>query len=144
MSVPGSNLLKRAARLIKQQTVNFYQDLGRINNEIGVDVTNYDNPVAIQGSLQAVPQNAYQDLGLDFGKNYVTFYTNTLIIGVDRDVSGDVFTYDGKVYKCRSITPWIAQDGWNSVLAVQTEVGDPQFVKFVITPSENVTYVVAP
>lgn len=144
MTVPGSNLLKRASRLIKLQAVAYYQDAGRTNNDIGVEQTVYEPPVTVQGSVQAVPLSAYQQLGLDFGKTYVTLYTQTPMVGVARDVSGDVFTYNGKVYQVQSPTDWNAQDGWNGVLAVQTSMGAPIIRTYVVTPDPDPNYVVTP
>lgn len=142
MSVPGSNLLNRAFQLIAKQSVDYYQDIGRVNNEIGLDVTNYAPPATLTGSIQAVPLNNYEQLGLDFGRTYVNFYTNTLLFGVERDVSGDVFVFNGRVYQCRSVTNWKAIDGWNSVLAVETNIGLPEIVNFIVNPDED--YIVAP
>lgn len=144
MTVPGSNLLKRASRLIKLQAVAYYQDAGRTNNDIGVEQTVYEPPVTVQGSVQAVPLSAYQQLGLDFGKTYVTLYTQTPMVGVARDVSGDVFTYNSKVYQVQSPTDWNAQDGWNGVLAVQTSMGAPIIRTYVVTPDPDPNYVVTP
>jgi hypothetical protein len=144
MTVPGSNLLKRAARLIRLQEVAYYQDAGRTTNAIGIDQTVYQPPVTIKGSVQAVPLSAYQELGLDFGKNYVTLYTQTPLIGVERDVSGDVFTYNSKVYQVKSPTDWNAQDGWNAVLAVQTSYGAPIIRTYVVTPDPDPNFVVNP
>lgn len=142
MTTPGSNILNRATRLIAQQSVDYYQDIGRVNNEIGLDVTNYAPPVSILGSVQAVPLNDYVELGLDFGKTYLNLYTNTTLIGVERDVSGDVFVFSGRVYQCRSITNWKSMDGWNQVTAVETNIGLPELVVFIVNPDED--YIVAP
>lgn len=144
MTVPGSNLLRKAARLIKLQTVAYYQDAGRQTNNVGVDVTAYLAAVSVQGSVQAVPLSAYQDLGLDWGKTYVTLYTQNPVVGVNRDVSGDVFVYNNKVYTCRSPTDWNAQDGWNSVLAVMTSQQPPTLLTYVITPPDESDDVVTP
>lgn len=142
MTIPGSNLLRRAARLIKLQAVDYYQDAGRTANDIGVDVTAYLPAVSIQASVQPVALDDYQQLGLDFGKNYVTLYSQTPLIGVARDVSGDVFTYNSKVYQVRSPTDWLAQDGWNAVTAVETSTGMPTLLTYVVTPDPD--FVVVP
>jgi hypothetical protein len=142
MAVPGSNILKSALRVIASQTVDYYQDIGRDNNIIGLDLTSYAPPAKIRGSVQAVPLSAYEALGLDFGKNYVTLYTGTPLIGVERDVSGDIFTFSGKIYQCKATTNWIAIDGWNAVIAVEVKIGSALDYNFIITP-ENF-YVVTP
>lgn len=140
--IPGSNLLNRAARLIRLQPVNYYQDIGRYTNAIGLDETQFTGPIEILGSVQAVPLNVYEQLGLDFGRNYVTLYTTAPLIGVQRDVTGDIFTFSGKTYQCRSTTNWIGMDGWNAVLAVEVSIAAPVVDDFVITPEG--LYVVTP
>ena len=116
---PGSNLLLRASRLIGFTKVQYLKDLGRVTNEIGLDVTTYAAPVDIMGSLQAVPRSVYQAYGLDFQKNYLMFYTTTDVIDLARDVSGDMLQYGGKKYQLVSETDWMQIDGWTGVLCVQ-------------------------
>lgn len=141
-SVPGSNILKSALRVIASQMVDYYQDIGRDDNIIGLDLTSYAPPVKIRGSVQSVPLSAFETLGLDFGKNYVTLYTSTPLIGIERDVSGDLFTFNGRVYQCKATTNWIAVDGWNSVIAVEVKIGTALDYDFVVTPEGD--FVVTP
>lgn len=128
MRVPGGNLYNKAISLIQKQTVAYYAYTGRTTNDYGVDVATYAAPVNITGSLQAVPRNRYTTLGLDFQKDYVTLFCPRNLLDLQRDVSGDLFTYDGRTFKVESLTDWFAQDGWVQALAVQTtanELPDP-------------------
>lgn len=143
MTLISSNLLNRALKILPSQQVMYLQAIGRYNNDIGLYETNYsNNPQLINGSVQAVPQNSYQELGLDFGKNYINFFTNTPLIGVERDVSGDKLIYDSKVYQCQSSTNWKAMNGWISILSVQIEVAPDDPINVLITPNDD--YVVTP
>ncbi len=144
MSLIRSNLLNRALRLLPAQTISYYKDLGRANNEIGVYETNYALPVDIKGSLQAVPLNSYQTLGLDFGKKYVIFYTRTDLITIERNVSGDIFVWNNEWYQCQSSTDWHKLNGWMGVIAVETDKRPPQPVQDNIIIMPDGTYVAMP
>jgi hypothetical protein len=118
MSVPGSNLLAQALSVIAPQTVTLRRFTGRTVNSIGEYVNTWDTAVPIVGSLQAVPQHMYEQLGLDWNKEYVTLYTSEPLIEVNRDGTGDRILYRNRHYLCESSTDWIGQDGWNAVIAV--------------------------
>lgn len=122
---PGGNLLKRALRLISSQRVTYYKYGGRTTDEAGVYVPQYNLPIYLDGSLQSVPRNLYQNLGLDWNKNYKTFYCSTQLLDVQRGVTGDQFAYAGRQYQVESSNDWYAQDGWNGVLAVDIGSAPP-------------------
>lgn len=119
MGVPGSNLLKQAFTAIAQQTVSYTSYTSRVTNAAGLDVSTYADPTPVKGSVQPVPRNKYEYLGLDLQKDYVMFYTSSPVIDLQRDVSGDKFSFNGRCYQCVSKTAWEGVDGWSSVLSVQ-------------------------
>lgn len=120
MSVPGSNILLQALGAIARTPVQYFPDLGRVTSATGRDVTTLGAPVTVNDSqVQPVPRNRYENMGLDYQKNYVTWYVSQQVIDVDRDVSGDQIVYAGKRYQCESNTAWFVQDGWNAVLCCQ-------------------------
>ena len=121
--IPGSNLLSRAVKLIAQQTVSYQQYTGRAQNENYAYVSTYAAAVNVMGSLQPVPKIMYEKLNLDFKKQYYNFFCQKDVIDLNRDVSGDVFTFNGELYKVESITDWFAMDGWVQALAVRTVPG---------------------
>lgn len=120
--IPGSNLLNMAMTLIAAQTVSYYAFTGRTTNEIGIDVPAWAAPVDMRGSLQPVPRNLYQVNGLEYEKNYFTFYTSANILDVRRDVSGDNMAFNGMRLQVISSNDWFAMDGWVGVLCVQVPV----------------------
>lgn len=115
---PGKNLLKMAQRAVGSQTVMYSRFSGRETNALGYDVAVYHPATALRGNLQPVPRSLYERMGLDLQKSYVTFYTDTAVLDISRGVSGDQFTYAGRIYQCQSITNWLEQDGWVAVLCV--------------------------
>jgi hypothetical protein len=113
------NLLSLAQRLIPPQSVAWERMTGRVENAAGYTVPSYAAPASITGNVQPVAQSAYQALGLNFERKYVTLYTPAGVVAVGRDESGDRITYNGETYVCESATDWKAQDGWQAILAVR-------------------------
>lgn len=117
--IPGSNLLRSALSLIARQTVYLYRWSGRSTTADGMDVSTFSSPEAItEGSVQAVPRNRYDSMGLDYSRNYVTWFTTATATGVERDRSPDQFVYGSRRYEVQLVTPWNLQDGWNEVLGI--------------------------
>lgn len=119
MIVPGSNLLNMAFGLIGQQAVEHRAFVGNVTNAAGIKVPTWAAPVTLGGSLQPVPRALIQTLGLDFNKNYMTFYASADITDVLRNKTGDRLSYAGKTYQVESNNDWYAQDGWKGVLCVE-------------------------
>ena len=119
MIVPGSNLLSMALNVLGRQTVTYYIDDGRTTNEIGLDVTDFDNGISVSGSFQPVPRNKYEMYGLDFQKAYFTFYASIDAIDLARDVSGDQLVFNKRRFQVVSKTDWFMIDGWDGILCVE-------------------------
>lgn len=118
--IPGSNLLATALLVIGAPTVTYYRYAGRDRNAVGQQVSTYSQETR-KGSIQAVPRNLYEQLGLDFQKNYVWFYAVGSTQDVGRDTAGDQFDFGGNKYEVLSLTNWTPIDGWNGALAVQVD-----------------------
>lgn len=119
MSVPGSNQLNRAFRLIKAQQITYLAWTARTKTSTGTLVSTYANGRPIRGSLQPVARTLLEMLGLDLQRHYVNIYVAQAVIDIRRDVAGDQFVYNGAKFEAISITKWLGQDGWNAVLAVE-------------------------
>ena len=119
--IPGSNLLTAALRIIGRQPVRYLQDIGRQASATGRDVTQYADPVEITESIvQPMSGQRVAQSGLDTQKCYVTWWVPADIIGIGRDVSGDMIEYNGSRYQCQTETDWFGQDGWKEVTCVRT------------------------
>jgi hypothetical protein len=105
--------------LIGQQVVQWSSFLGLVTNAAGVKVPTWDAPTALGGSFQPVARTLYQQLGLDFNKNYANFYASADIMDVLRNKTGDRLAYAGRTYQVLSNNDWIAQDGWKGVLCIE-------------------------
>jgi hypothetical protein len=120
--IPGQNLLNMALTVIAKQAIRYYHALGRTQNSIGQDITQYAPVKIIYGSWQPVPRHLYEQFGLDFQKDYFVLYTSNNVIDVQRDVSGDQVSFNGQRYQCESNTEWFQLDGWNGILCVHVGV----------------------
>ncbi|OWK42193.1 phage collar protein [Fimbriiglobus ruber] len=112
-----------ALSVIGKSSFTYLAFASRTPNQIGQDVTKYESPVPLQGSVQPVPRSLYQQYGLDFQRNYINVYVSRAVLDVTRDVSGDMIEFNGNSYQCLSITPWAAIDGWSAVLCIQVPNG---------------------
>jgi len=122
------NLLNIASSIIPQQVFTYYKFNKAEVNDIGNVVDTYDDGVILEGSVQAISQDMYEKLGLDFSKKYISIHTSADIRNVDNSQkSPDKVLWNGKEYLITKVTNWFQQDGWNRVIAVeQTEEDEPQ------------------
>ena len=121
--IPGANILNMATRVIAQQTFYYSQFMTRVTGPTGLDVAQYAPAVTVKGIVQPIPRTMYQNMGLDFQKNFYNFFMAQDIIDIARDVSGDQFVWNGETYQCISKTNWSAVDGWVQVLTVGVNNG---------------------
>jgi hypothetical protein len=135
MQIPGSNLLNMALKVITPQTLAYYEFNGRSLNSIGYTVATYAPGVTAYGSLQPIPRNLYESMGLDLQRDYCMIFVSKGVIDVERDVSGDMMIYQGTFLQCVSVTNWFRQDGWDQVLAVR--VPSAPWVDTVSPPADG-------
>lgn len=118
MSIPGVNLLGLALSVIQKQTVRYYRATGRTTNAAGKLVTTFAAGVGVVGSFQPVNVSLIQQYGLEMGRSYAMFYGFQDFRPVERNNAPDQFGYAGRRYDAIGAVPWLAQDGWESVLLV--------------------------
>lgn len=137
--IPGQNLLNMAFRLIAQQSVVYYHFLGRTQNSIGQDVSQYSLGKKIVGSFQPIQRSLYMQLGLDLQKDYWNYYSSNNINDLERSVAGDQIGFNGQRYQCESNTDWFQIDGWKGTLFIHVgiDTGDTSVFGFNEKPLEN-------
>lgn len=137
--VPGQNLLNMALRMIASQGLVYYHYLGRTQNSVGQDISQYSDGVKIVGSFQPVQRSLYEALGLDFQKDYWNFYASANLLDIGRSVSGDQIAFNGQRYQCESDADWYQIDGWKGSIFVHIGLdnADINVFGYGIKPSEN-------
>lgn len=124
MKVPGSNLLRKAFKVIAKERVDWYRYESETLNAIGMSIKVYSDPIEILGSFQPVSKDKYEQFGLDFQKTYAYFFTCNENLAVSRDYSGDYIIVQGTRYYMTSDVLWYRFDGWNQVLVVKAELNN--------------------
>ena len=137
--IPGQNLLSMAFRVIASTALIYYHYLGRTQNSVGQDISQYSDGKRIFGSFQPVPRILYERLGLDFQKDYWMFYTSNNLQDVGRMVSGDQIAFNGNRYQCESDNDWYPIDGWKGSLFIHVGIdnADSTVFGFNQNPSIN-------
>lgn len=135
--IPGSNLLSQALTIIARQAITYHQATGRTVNDIGQQVTTYAAPVIIYGSFQPVPRNLYEQYGLDFQKNYWTFYSLNDVQDIGRDVSNDQISFNDQRFQCESNNDWYSVDRWKGILCCQINIPQANVFGFNNALHEN-------
>jgi hypothetical protein len=119
MSLLSSNLLNAAARLIPLQPIVWTAWSGTTApNDIGVLVPAYSAPVTLNASVQPVPRTLYEDLGLDFQKNYRMIYCSQSFQDLERASTPDFIDYGGRRYNVLSNTDWQSANGWQGSVCI--------------------------
>lgn len=116
------NLLQRALKLIPPQEFLFCKWQSKAINSQGIMTNNFAYPVLCKGSIQAVDQNQYKELGLDWEKQYRVVYSSISMKGIDIEkgqLTPDRLMFEGRKWKVLRNTPWNNADGWCGVLVVE-------------------------
>lgn len=137
--IPGQNILNMAFRVIAQTSVVYYHYLGRTQNSVGQDVSQYSLGKKVSGSLQPIQRILYQQYGLDLQKDYYFFYASNNTNDVSRNVSGDQIAFNGQRYQCESNNDWFSIDGWKGSIFVHIgiDTADDSVWGFGEKPSIN-------
>jgi hypothetical protein len=110
-----------AMRIIPRVQFQVKKFVSQEISDIGFVVSTYDEPVTVWGCVQAVDNSAYQQLGLEFGKNYISVWAEIAMLGIDKKEVADQIIYDSKTFNVVKSTDWINYNGWSSVIAVESK-----------------------
>jgi len=119
------NLLAIALRTQGRQTVLYRRWMGRAPNAAGLLVDTFAAGVRLQGSFQPLSRERVAFQGLDTSKSWATFFAPGGYRPVERGAGADKFNYAGREYTAQGKADWLAQDGWNAVLLVDTGSAAP-------------------
>lgn len=116
-----NNLLNQALSIIPKQSFVYYEFESCEVNELGIKVNVYKEGVEVKdASVQAVRQDMYDKLGLDWSKKYISIHCSLNIRNVDNEqVTPDKVVWNNREYFVSRVTDWYLQDGWKSVIAVE-------------------------
>lgn len=97
----------------------FYKFLTQTVDDYGRDIPQYADAVILTGSIQAVPNKMYEQLGLDLNKNYKTVFSPALMESLAESLQPDIIKYNGKTYQIVENKNYYETNGWTKALIVE-------------------------
>jgi len=86
---------------------------------MGRDVPEYAPPVPATGSIQAVSNKMYEQLGLDLDKHYKIVFSPVLIQSIAEKIQPDRILYNGRTYEVAENKNWYETNGYTKVLMAE-------------------------
>lgn len=120
-NVPGMNVYAMARSLVGGSIYTYFQNTGVTTNARGLREATFAAGVERNDSVQPVPVDLYERLGLDLSRRYIVVYTSSTLDPVGRDGEGDEIEFNGNRYQVQSDTDWSSIDGWKGTLAILLE-----------------------
>lgn len=97
----------------------FYKWIGNTVDSMGRDVPEFAPPIPATGSIQAVSNKMYEQLGLDLNKNYKIVFSPVLIQSIAEKIQPDRILYNGRTYEVVENKDWYETNGYTKVLMVE-------------------------
>ena len=115
----STNLLKLAFSIIPPRKIQWQKFKSIEANNDGSDSITWDSPTEITAIVQAVDQQNYKALGLDFSKKYVYVHALAELKDNSYQPIADRLIFDGFIWNIVSLTDWFIYNKWTSCMAVQ-------------------------
>ncbi len=105
----------------KQFTYIEYDEKETVINDIGVEVPAEKLRAEYTGSVQAVSNKMYEQLGLDLAKNYKLVYCPELVQSMaEKETPGRVL-YDGRVWDIIENQNWFETNGFTKFIMCENK-----------------------
>lgn len=101
------------------QQFEFYQFQGSTLDDLGRDIPQYSDPMNLKGSIQAVPNKMYEQLGLDLDKNYITVFCPQLIQSLAQNSQPDKIIWNNRTFEAVETKDWTNLNGYTKALFVE-------------------------
>lgn len=101
------------------QQFEFYQFQGSTLDDLGRDIPQYSDPINLTGSIQAVPNKMYEQLGLDLDKNYITVFCPQLIQSLAQNSQPDKIIWNNRTFEAVETKDWTNLNGYTKALFVE-------------------------
>lgn len=88
-------------------------------DDMGRAVPEFDEPVSYTGSIQAVPNRLYEQLGLDLDKNYKTVFCPQLMRSLAEEIQPDRIVYENRTFEIVENKNWYETNGYTRALMVE-------------------------
>lgn len=101
------------------KTFQYYRYQETIMDDMGRDVPKYADPKPVTGSVQAVSNKLYEQLGLDLDKNYKIIYSPELIQSIAEKIQPDRIVYNNRTFEVVENKDWYETNGYTRILVVE-------------------------
>lgn len=101
------------------QQFEYYQFQGSTLDDLGRDIPQYSDPINLTGSIQAVPNKMYEQLGLDLEKNYITVFCPQLIQSLAQNTQPDRIIWNNRTFEAIETKDWTNLNGYTKALFVE-------------------------
>lgn len=115
------NLLTTALQIIPKVQFKYYKFKGNEVNNRGIDISEYEDPMTINGIIMPVPADKYEELNLSLQKDHIYVYMPQEVLSLRSQESPDKVEYKGNSYFIIRIVNWFSYNGWTSCIAARTE-----------------------
>lgn len=113
------NVLTTAMTVIPPEPLQYERFVGKVTNEIGIDVVTFAAPVKIEGSIQHhVAERLYDAYGLSLNKNYCLVDLPAQLYGSEAQITPDRLSFHNNTWIVMKATDWFKYNGWVRVLVV--------------------------
>lgn len=123
------NLLGQALSAIGRQNFYLLNWTGRTVSASGLPEDTYANPVLCSGSIQSVQQDVFERIGLNLETNVRQVWSEVTMRAESGQNGPDLLVFEGKVWFCKSSTPWNGYNGWNQVIVVEAKPGQQHYAE---------------
>lgn len=101
------------------KTFKFLKWLSNSVDEMGRDVPLFAAPQTLTGSIQAVPNKMYEQLGLDLNHNYKTVFCPELMQSIAEKIQPDRIEYENRTFELVENKNWYETNGYIKALIVE-------------------------
>lgn len=101
------------------KTFTFLKYLENSIDPMGRDVPSFADPITYTGSIQAVSNKMYEQLGLDLNKNYKIVFCPALMQSLAENIQPDRIIYNNRTFELVENKNWYETNGWTKVLMVE-------------------------
>lgn len=105
----------------KQFTYIEYSETETIINDIGVEVPAVKLEASYTGSVQAVSNKMYEQLGLNLSENYKVIYCPELLQSMAEKPTTGRILYDGKTWDIIENQNWYETNGFTKVIICENK-----------------------
>jgi hypothetical protein len=113
------NLLYAALSALPKQNFQIRKFIDFQEDSAGLKINRYSLPQDAIGNIQAVNNEIYKKLGLDFEKNYLMLWSLEPIKVLNGQNAPDMILIDGKAFKPIRELDWYGYNGWTCVLILE-------------------------